>query len=184
MKRGLPILLLLLATLPAQAALAHGGGAPRLTNADAGPYWVSAWTQPDPLRVGQAHVTVAVSEPNPSGGAREAGPPVLGATVNVRFEPLDHAGETLNVAATHAGAVNKLFYETDLDLPHTGRWQVTVFVAGPAGAGSASFGAQVSPPSPFNWTRVAGLGLVALAAAWAVQKIKEKRTLVNADEHR
>jgi len=184
MKHALAILGLLLTALPAQAALAHGGGAPRLTNADAGPYWVSAWTQPDPLRVGQAHVTVAVSEPNPTAGAREAGQPVLGATVSVRFEPLDRAGETLNLAATHAGAVNKLFYETDLELPHTGRWQVTVFVEGPAGAGSASFEAQVSAPSPFNWTRVAGLGVVALAVVWAVQKIKVNRTRMNADEHR
>ena len=30
---------------------AHGGGEPQLTNAVAGPYRVSVWTQPEPMRV-------------------------------------------------------------------------------------------------------------------------------------
>jgi hypothetical protein len=169
-------LLALVTALPTGVARAHGGGTPRLTNAEAGPYWVSAWTQPDPLRVGQAHITVAVSRPSQAASARgEAGPPVLDAAVEVTFEPSGRAGETLIVRATHEGAANKLFYEADLELPETGRWQATVLVAGPDGAGSAGFEAQVSPPSAFSWTWIGGLGLVALAAVWMVQRFRDRR---------
>jgi hypothetical protein len=179
-RRGRPGWTLLLLTvalgLSTGVVWAHGGGVPQLTNADAGPYWLSAWTQPDPLRVGQAHITVAVSEPTAAvGGRREAGAPVLGATVRVAFKPLDHAGETLTVLATHADAANKLFYEADLELPETGRWQVVVNVEGSEGSGSASFETQVSPPAPFNWTWIGGLGLVALAAVWIVQRYRGQR---------
>jgi hypothetical protein len=114
---------------------------------------------------------VAVSEPNTAGGARrEAGAPVLDATVQVQFKPLDHSGETLMAQATHAGSANKLLYETDVELPHTGRWGVVIAVTGPDGSGSASFEAQVSPPAGFNWGWVGGLGVVALAAVWTIQK--------------
>jgi hypothetical protein len=178
-RRWLGALLSLLAlalVVSPRVAWAHGGGVPRLTNADAGPYWVSVWTQPDPLRVGQAHITVAVSEPSAAAAEqREAGAPILGATVRVAFEPLDTTGETLTVAATHEGAANKLFYEADLELPETGRWQVVVTVEGPDGVGSTSFETQVAPPAPFSWTWVGGLGVAALAAVWIVQKYRGQR---------
>jgi len=167
--RALWVLLILL--WPAQAASAHGGGVPRLTNAEAGPYWVSVWAQPDPLRVGQAHITVAVSRPAQStAGRQEAGPPVLGAEVQVQFRPLDHGGDTLQVLATHEDAANKLFYEADLELPESGRWEVVVSLEGTAGSGSAGFETTVSPPQSTNWLWIGGLGLGALAVLWMVQK--------------
>jgi hypothetical protein len=170
--RAMPVFWVLAVLVwPAQVAEAHGGGVPRLTNAVAGPYWVSVWTQPDPLRVGQAHITVAVSQPAPSvAGRQEAGPPLLGADVQVQFRPLDHAGETLQVRATHEGATNKLFYEADLDLPETGRWEVLVIVKGDAGSGAAGFEAEVSAARPTNWLWIGGLGLGALAVLWMFQK--------------
>lgn len=168
--------LALILGIPADVARAHGGGVPQLTNADAGPYWVSVWTQPDPLRVGRSHITVAISEPTAAeGDRREAGSPVLDAAVQVQFKLLDGAGEALMVAATHEGAANKLFYEADLELPETGQWQVVVTVEGPDGAGSASFETQVAPPRPFDWTLIGGLGLVALVAVWMVQRYRGRR---------
>lgn len=153
---------------------AHGGGDARLTNVEAGPYWVSVWTQPDPLRVGGAHVTVSVAEPGASEtGHREAGPPVLNGTVEVRFEPLDRAGEPLASLATHEGAEIKLLYEADVELPETGRWQVVIAVEGPQGAGSTRFEVQVEPAAAVNWTWVGGgLGLVALVAVWIAQRFR------------
>ena len=171
-----PLVLAAIVGLPADVAWAHGGGTPRLTNADVGPYWVSVWTHPDPLRVGKVHLTVAVSEPNTAGGARrEAGAPVLDATVQVQFKPLDHTGETLIAEATHAGATNKILYEADLELPQIGRWQAEIAVTGPDGSGSALFEAQVSPPASFSWNWVGGLGVVALAAIWTIQKRLRRR---------
>jgi hypothetical protein len=170
--RAMPVLLVLaVLVLPVQVVEAHGGGVPRLTNAVAGPYWVSVWTQPDPLRVGQAHITVAVSQPASSAAGREeAGPPVLGADVWVQFRPLDHAGDALQVRATHEGAANKLFYEADLDLPEVGRWEVLVSVKGDAGSGDAGFEAEVSAPRSTNWWWIGGLGLGALTVLWVFQK--------------
>ncbi len=170
-------LLGLILGLPVGVVRAHGGGVPQLTNAEAGPYWVSAWTQPDPLQVGQAHITVAVSEPGESlGGRREAGSPVLDATVQVRFEPLDHAGEPLVVPVTHKGAVNRIFYEADLELPQTGRWQAVIAVEAPDGTGSASFEVHVAPPQASNWIWVIGLGLVAVAAIGMTQKLRARQS--------
>jgi hypothetical protein len=170
-------LLALVLSLSPDIAWAHGGGVPQLTNAEAGPYWVSAWTSPDPLRVGQAYITVAVSKPTAGTvGRSEAGPPVLDAAVLVEFEPLDYDGEGLAVPATHGDAANKLFYEADLDLPETGRWGVVVSVVGPDGKGSAGFETQVSPPSGFNWMWIGGLGLIALATVWVAQRYKLQRS--------
>jgi hypothetical protein len=174
---GWLVLLALILGLTTGIAWAHGGGVARLTNVEAGPYWVSVWTQPDPLRVGGAHVTVAVVEPGASATEqREAGPPVLDATVEVRFEPLDRAGEPLAALATHEGAEIKLLYEADVELPETGRWQVVITVEGPQGAGRARFEAQVAPALAVNWGWVGGgLGLVALAAVWLAQKFQTQR---------
>lgn len=163
----------LVLVLPTGLAWAHGGGVPQLTNVDVGPYWVSVWMQPDPPRVGQVHITVAVAEPGGlEAGRREAGPPVLDAMVQVQFEALEHAGAPFTSAATHEGATNKLLYEADLELPEPGRWRVVIAVEGPQGTGSATFEMQVSPRATFNWTWIWGLGLVALASTGLVQRYR------------
>lgn len=161
---------------------AHGGGVPQLINAEAGPYWVSVWTQPDPIRVGDFHVTVAVSEaPKPGASTREAGELVLDATVLVQAEPVSQVGETLVAPATRDNAVNKLFYEADLTLPAEGLWRVDIQVNGAAGAGNAGFDIEALPPSAFNtllrfgWPLWAGLGLVLVAAGWWVQMSRQQK---------
>ena len=52
---------------PGSSLLAHGGGTSQLSNAEAGPYRVFAWTTPEPWRAGEVHVTVAVTLPPPAG---------------------------------------------------------------------------------------------------------------------
>lgn len=160
---------------------AHGGGTPQLTNAQAGPYWVSVWTDPDPIRVGEFHVTVAVSEaPEPGASTLEAGDLVLDATVYVRVEPVSQSGTALVAAATRDNAVNKLFYEADLTLPAEGQWHVDILVDGPTGAGDASFDIEASSLSAFNtllslgWPLWAGLGLILVAGGWWVQMSRHR----------
>jgi hypothetical protein len=174
--------LALLLAFAAPAASAHGGGAPQLVNAEAGPYWVSVWTQPDPIRVGEFHVTVAVSEaPQPGAGTREAGELVLDATVLVQAAPVSQGGETLIAPATRDNAVNKLFYEADLPLPAEGPWQVDIQVSGRAGAGDVGFGIEALPPSAVStllglgWPLWAGLGLVLVAAGWWTQMARHRK---------
>ncbi len=43
---------------------AHGGGTPRLVNLVVEPYRLWLWTEPEPLRVGEAHFTIAVETMN------------------------------------------------------------------------------------------------------------------------
>jgi len=177
---GLTALLLLFVARPAQA---HGGGMPQLTNAEAGPYWVSVWTEPDPIRVGDFHVTVAILQaPEPGASAREAGELVLDATVLVQAQSVSQVGEILISPATRDNAVNKLFYEADLTLPAEGQWRVDIQVNGAAGAGSAAFEIEALPPSPFNslvgfgWPLWAGLGLALLAAGWWFQMSRHRKS--------
>ena len=94
----------------------------------------------------------------------------------MQLESLNRAGEALAVAATHAGAANKLFYEADVELPETGQWQVSIAVEGPDGGGNVSFEVQVSSPTAFNWTWIGGLGLAALTALWAARRFWDRRS--------
>jgi hypothetical protein len=172
---GLFLFLSLNVVFPTSLAWAHGGGVPQLTNAEAGPYWVSVWTQPDPLRVGEAHITVAVSEPGDlAGGIREPGAPVLNAAVQLLFEPVDGPGEARTVTATHEGAANRLYYEADMELTETGRWNVAISIDGPSGTGETGFDAQVSPPRAFNWAYVIGLGLAGVVVVGVVQRFRDQ----------
>lgn len=58
-------LVLLVASWPT-VVMAHGNGAPRLVNVVAGPYRLWVWSLPDPMRMGEAHLSVAVEEAVPA----------------------------------------------------------------------------------------------------------------------
>lgn len=151
---------------------AHGGGAPQIVNEPAGPYLVSAWTDPDPLRVGTVHITVALSEPAGDGGSNNAvaGEAVLGAAVRVVLEP-QAIPDTRPVGglATHENALNRLFYESDLEVPETGIWRVKLLIDGPAGSGETAFEVQVLPPTRMNWPILITAAAVVVVAAVVVQ---------------
>lgn len=147
---------LLLVAVQTTAAVAHGGGAPQLTAAPAGPYRLFAWTSPDPWRVGSAHTTVAVTLPTADG--RDA--PVSGAQITVVYAPADGASPPLRMTAVEGSGAQLGFYEADAILPAAGVWAVTILVAGEAGSGEAGFTLSVLPAeSGVNW------GLVAVGAA-------------------
>jgi hypothetical protein len=159
------LLLILLLALPA-ALLAHGGGTPQLVNEPAGPYWISVWTTPDPARVGEFHLTLGISEP---GEGREAGPPVLGADVQVSLEPgAGTAADVVTTTATNEQSTNKLFYEADVSIPVEGSWQVAIAVDSPAGQGSASFPLEVEPRQSTNWLLLGGGGVVLVVVLFAL----------------
>jgi hypothetical protein len=174
--------LILFLSFAAHPVQAHSGGTPQLTNAEAGPYRVSVWTGPDPVRAGELHVSVAVVESTEPGASQEEiGNLVLNATVQVRVEPIGQTGDALIAYATHENAVNKLLYEADLDLPAEGQWRVTIQVEGPAGAGSAAFEIEALPTSPSNiflavpWPVWAGLIVAVFAIGWLVQMSRSQK---------
>lgn len=151
-------LLLLLVPL----AAAHGGGTPQLVNEPVGPYWLSVWTSPEPPRAGEPlHLTLALAEP---GTGREAGPPVLGATVTISLAPAQSSTAPLTVAATNANSANRLFYEADVTPPQPGRYTVSIAVTGPDGSGSLTFDLDVSEPGGPNWFLWGGGGVLVIAA--------------------
>ena len=139
------------------SVLAHGGGTPQLVKEPAGAYAVYVWTNPDPLRVGTMHVTVALVEP-------DTDVPVLNATVQITASP--QSGQPIVIAATHENATIKSYYEADMELSETGPLQVTVAYQDGAAAGSAGFAVQVGEAG-INTQRI-GLGAALLAIGGGV----------------
>jgi hypothetical protein len=152
---------------------AHGGGTPQLVNEPAGPYWISVWSAPEPVRVGALHLTVSVAEP---GDGREAGAPILGAQVAVTATPAAGDAAVLSAQATNAQATNRLFYEADLEVPATGAWNVQIDVSSPRGEGQVAFAVDVVAGRATNWPLIGGAGLVAVALIFALRAVRRRGT--------
>lgn len=156
------LLLTVLAGLTIAApALAHGGGTPQLVDVPAGPLHIFAWSNPDPARVGPLHITVALVDP-------ADGRPVMNADVRVQVTPLDvgSAAEAITTQATHAKATIKTYYETDLQMPAAGLWQVAIDYTADQGAGNANFDLAIQEKSSINWLLIGGSALVAVVLGW------------------
>jgi hypothetical protein len=141
-------------------ARAHGIGTPQVINAPAGPYLISIWTDPDPLRVGEAHVTVAVTDP-------ETESPVLDASVMVQLVLLDEPSVSLSAPATSENAALKIVYVAVFEPEQAGRWQGMVIVDGTEGTSEAvKFDFSVLPPAPVNWGLVGSVSIGLLTLGW------------------
>lgn len=155
---------------PAAPLLAHGGGVPRVINEPAGPYLVSIWTDPDPLRVDESHVDVAVSWPD----TRE--PLVSGIQVFVDLQNAADPSLRAREEATTAQSANKtIFVAVFKDLPVAGRWVGTVTVDGESGpSGPITFEVDILPPAPFPWLRVLLIAAALMAliglAGWQLRR--------------
>lgn len=163
-KIALATAIVLLAFLGVRSVWAHGIGTPVKINIPSGPYLLSIWTDPDPLRVDETHVTVAVMEPETQA------PIVTGVQVRVQLTAV--ADESLSFTATASAdnSANRLLYAAIFEnLPTDGRWRGLVSVDGPAGAGKGvPFEVEVMPPAPFNWLWPGIGGMVVLLLVWWV----------------
>jgi hypothetical protein len=140
-----------LSALALPSSTTGNGGALRLARAPAGPFLVSAWTRPDPPRVGRVDVSVAVMRP-------ESGEAVLDAEVDLATERADGPAGVVTTVAGRAGGGNLLLYHGEMDLPEPGRWRVTVSVRSPAGPGTAAFEVTVVRAAPVTWFLLAVIG--------------------------
>jgi hypothetical protein len=131
------------------------GGALRLTRA-AGPFVVSIFTAPEPLRVGSADVSVLVQR-------RDSTAVVLDASVELRVRAPDAA--TRMLAASHALATNRLMQAAPLELPAAGRWELDVTVGQGSDVATVSCELFVEPPAPRLFARWPPLALPPLAVA-------------------
>lgn len=165
---GLLLLAAALAYVP--GIRAHGIGTPRLLNEPAGPYLLSAWTDPDPLRADQTHVVVAVSDP----ASRE--PIVSGVEIIVTMTSMD---DPALIRRTGAGTdnVNQLLYAAEFnDQLTAGRWRVGLNVSGERGAGpELSFEVTVEPARGLNWLWIGVSGLAAVLVLWVVVSAQPSR---------
>lgn len=145
-------LLLLLALSWPYLATAHGSGTLRLANVAAGPYHLSAWSAPEPARVGDFHISVAVDEPKAGNSSAASSPSTL--AVQVAMTSIAQRSGNLRQQATLQTTFFQSYYESYFTIPATGRWQVTVNVTGSAGAGAAQFTLDVLPAQRINWELV------------------------------
>ncbi len=126
----------LLALFVVQAILAPlalaNGGTIQVASRPAGPYTVTVFTSPSPIRVGTVDVSVLVQH----SGIEKL---VQDARVTVTIEPVGRSGTRRTLEATHEQATNKLYYAANIDLPAEGWWWIGVDVAGAEGEGSVSF---------------------------------------------
>ena len=160
---------LLLLSFPS-VAQAHSSGPPRLSNADAGPYRVFVWLQPEPLRAGDTHISMLVT-------LAATGQPVTNGQVIVHFAPINQPAKALSIVTKLQDFLGTLYYEADISLPSSGEWRATLEINGPAGRGSIQFDSTVLPARTFNWGWTVGavvvlvllLGLIGVRSRWRAQ---------------
>lgn len=142
------------------------GGTLRLSRATAGPYLVSAWTRPDPPRVGRLDLSVAVMTP-------DSGQAVLGAEVRANAALTARQEVATSTRLERGGGGNLLLYHGNVELPAAGGWRVWIEAGGPDGSGITAFELDVQPPLP-----IAGpitIGVVALIAGGALWWARTRR---------
>jgi hypothetical protein len=163
-------LLFMALILPIAAIEAHGLGRQQLERAEVGPFLVTAWTDPDPVRAdSELHVTIGIEYENGL---------LLDAQVTVSAIHNDDPDQRETARATHENAVNKLHYEAPLRLEKGGRWQVTIAIADDEGDGQVSFDLDVESEAsnslPYTWIG-AGLIGIFLAGVAVINRLRLNR---------
>jgi hypothetical protein len=137
------VMMLVVALRPGAAR--GDGGAVRLSQ-QVGPYRVTVFTAPTPLRAGPVDVSVFVQD-----GAGGAVLPDV--TVRVTLTPAGGPGAALEARATHEAATNKLFQAAAFELPAPGRWKLAVAVEGPRGPAECACEVEAEAPPP-RWVEL------------------------------
>ena len=154
--RAVALLLVLAVAAPALA----DGGLVRISQ-PAGPWMVTVFSSPTPLRAGPLDLSVLVRDP-------VADRSVLDAEVHVSLYEVE-GSRAVHASATHAEATNKLLYAALLDLPAPGHWEARLLIRRGEQTAELSFPFEAAPPLPpwrAYWFYFAlpavGIGLYAL----------------------
>jgi hypothetical protein len=123
-------LLVLLSAICFTSTLLMADGGTLQFRKQAGPYIVTVFTAPVPLRAGIADVSVMVQDGQDNS-------PVLDANVSIQLSKTDE--QIIDAKATSSQATNKLLYASSVEFPGPGRWRLTVRVAR-GGAGGETAG--------------------------------------------
>jgi len=103
----------------ARISPAHADGGVAQFTKHAGPFVVTVFTTPSPLRAGPVDVSVMIQ-------SSETGEPVLDCAALIQL--YKEGAASIQSAATHYAAQNKLFYAALLKVPESGLWQVDVSI--------------------------------------------------------
>jgi hypothetical protein len=137
--------------------VARGDGVLRLSQAS-GPFTISVFTAPEPLRAGRAEVSVLVQERSTV---------VLDAAVELRLRAPDGAEDTLAVA--HAAGNNQLLQSAFVELRTPGRWELAVAARRAGISATVSCSLDVAPASAglgAHWALLALPALCILLFVW------------------
>jgi hypothetical protein len=127
--------------------------------------------------VGQVHLSLAVTKPNPDSTSNQVEIPVTDVDITVTFTPVGDNNEEATPAPTVVKAVRQdylgaFYYEADPVLSYEGEWQINVAVTGEEGSGNVDFPMETLPARTLNWTLIASAGgllivILALIAIWS-----------------
>lgn len=135
-------LTLFAAALLLAAVAARGDGGLLRLKQTAGPYDISVFTAPTPLRVGRIDVSILVLRQTDHA-------PVLDAAVDVGLRgPGGERAATASVAA----ATNKLLYAALIDVPAPGRWSLSARVRRGENDVTVAGDVEVAPALGPAWT--------------------------------
>lgn len=132
-------LIALLLLLAGPLLLHANGGTLRVANAEVGPYSVSVFTDPTPVRPDTIDVSILIT----AIGENEVVP---GLDVRVRAEAVDHDAEARDLPATREAADDSRYYAAKFSLGSIGRWRISVEVEGDDGDGATAFEVEAREP--------------------------------------
>jgi hypothetical protein len=131
----------LLATLMLAPIVASADGGVMRVREASGPFLISIFTAPDPLRAGPLDLSVLVQD-------RSSGETILDATVDLAIQHLDSDSPPFLARATHERATNKLLQAAMVKIPAAGRWGFRVDVRRGRDEATATTELQLAPPPP------------------------------------
>jgi hypothetical protein len=140
------------------AGVARGDGGVLRASQASGPFVLSVFTAPEPLRAGRAEVSVLV---------QARGTVVLDAAVELRTCAPDGTQQT--IAVTRAAATNQLLQSAFVDLRAPGRWRLTVTARQAGTSATVSCDLDVAPATAglaAHWVPLALPVLLILLFVW------------------
>jgi hypothetical protein len=156
------------------AASAYADGGRLRLHAPAGPFVVTLFTTPDPLRADDADFSVALERAS-------SGALVNDADITLILTPAEGERGRIELQATRAAATSAFLQAADVKLPHPGSWKVTVAVRQGSESGECSTTLDVLPKSPLGgqifWEVLLVPFLALLFAVHQRLKSKQRRRL-------
>jgi len=114
------------------------GGTVQFTKS-AGPFAITVFTAPSPLRAGLVDISLLIQ-------SSDNQPPLLDCVAEVQLRKEDEA--SMSSVATHEAAQNKVFYAAQVNIPKSGVWDLEVTIRRGDDSATVSEAITVAPSNP------------------------------------